>query len=164
MQHDHNSSITRRCVLLLSEGVEQEKKCVERRARKKNSIVLNVLPASVAGEQAALQLEQAVPAVSRDGVPPSCLQAAGNLQELWAKNCRCSLTGTCSCRSSQDIIMYHASLMKIYTPDGSTNSHWSPAAHLAFYQICATCCQNCANEWEKFKTSLCTFISLTQQK
>lgn len=54
--------------------MEQDKKCVERRARKKDSIVLNILPASVVGDQAAFQLEQAVPGLSRKGVSPSCLQ------------------------------------------------------------------------------------------
>lgn len=41
-------------------GVEQDKKCAERRAWKKDVIVLNILPASVVGDQAALQPEQAV--------------------------------------------------------------------------------------------------------
>lgn len=68
MQHDHTSSITHSSRLVLSKAVEQDKKCVERRARKKDSIVLNILPASVVGNQAALQLEQAVPGVSRKGL------------------------------------------------------------------------------------------------
>lgn len=57
--------------------MEQDKKHVKRRAWKKESIILNILPDSVAGDQAApTVLEQAVPTVSREDVSTGCWQPA----------------------------------------------------------------------------------------